>query len=306
MSETSKDKKPFKFKGERTAATLSIGISAVIFLFSMLYQVTFIYVFILALVCARATYELIKAVGCKNILLLATSCVGSFAYIIIQGFGINVILPSFVISLYVLLILSMSVSQYNKGVKFNDCLVAIFASLVITYSFSCFLNLYAISEIIPSFTHREGTALVYFALTCSWATDSYAFLVGRKLGKHKMSPSISPNKSIEGAIGGVVLTVISNIIFMLCFSAVCTATTGSALFMDSIMKYVYLTAITLVLSCWSMVGDLSASAFKRSLGIKDFSNLLPGHGGMVDRFDSSLFVLPVMYGIFQVLALCLN
>lgn len=305
MSETKKEKKPFKFKGERTAATLTIGAVAIAFLFSMLYQVSFIYIGILSLISARATYEIIHAIGCKNKLLLATSCFGSFAWIVIVGTGIEIPLLSFVIAIYSLLIISMSVSQYNKGVKFNDCIVSLFATLCISYSFSCFLGLYNMSEFIPSFTHREGTVLVYFALTSSWATDSYAFLVGRKLGKHKMSPSISPKKSVEGAVGGVILALISNIIFLWAFDLASVAISGYSLFMQSSMKYIYLIPLSSLLSCWSMIGDLAASAMKRNLEIKDFSDILPGHGGMVDRFDSCLFVLPVLYGIFQVIALVL-
>ena len=121
-------------------------------------------------------------------------------------------------------------------------------------------------------------------LVCS-ITDSFAYLVGRKFGKHKLAPSISPKKTIEGCIGGSVSTMI--FLTVLAISMDVTGFTQVAYWKFA----VYVLTASLV----GQFGDLCMSALKRIEGIKDYSELLPGHGGILDRFDSQLFVLPYTY-----------
>ena len=139
------------------------------------------------------------------------------------------------------------------------------------------------------------------AFSCSWLTDSFAFLVGRKFGKHKMTPNISPKKSFEGAIFGTLITAAVNVLLLFCYSFGTSKLGYHAFFGESAMKYLYIVPISCVLSVVSMFGDLAASVLKRNVGIKDYSNLLPGHGGIMDRFDSTMFVLPVLYGIYALI-----
>ena len=116
-----------------------------------------------------------------------------------------------------------------------------------------------------------------------WITDSGAYLIGRKLGKHKLAPHVSPNKTWEGSIGGSLVSVIVVGLY-LAFSPV---------------KFAYglpiMLLLTVVLSVGGQIGDLIESAFKRHYGVKDSGKILPGHGGILDRFDSLLFVLPLMH-----------
>lgn len=155
---------------------------------------------------------------------------------------------------------------------------------------------------MPDYTIYEGLLLVLFATTSSWGTDGFAFLVGRKIGKHKLSPNISPKKSVEGAVGGLILAAAMNTLILFISSTIYTSITGAQLFALGNIKYLYLLPICIGLSLVSMVGDLAASVLKRNVGIKDFSQLLPGHGGMVDRFDSCLFVIVLLYGFFEVVS----
>lgn len=131
-----------------------------------------------------------------------------------------------------------------------------------------------------------GTVLVMFPIILTWATDTGAFAFGRMLGRHKLIPSVSPGKTVEGAIGGVVLAVVIAwlyVSFLLRpFAHLSLTPLGILLF-----------AVTI--SVVGQVGDLAESLFKRDAGVKDSSALLPGHGGILDRFDSLLFVLPVAY-----------
>ena len=130
-----------------------------------------------------------------------------------------------------------------------------------------------------------GIFFILLALICTWASDSFAYLVGRKFGKRKMAPHISPNKTVEGLIGGVAGCII-------------LGTVISAAFNYNLFYGVLLSSMAALMS---PVGDLFESYVKRACDIKDSGNILPGHGGMMDRFDSLLFVAPSLYAILILL-----
>lgn len=130
-------------------------------------------------------------------------------------------------------------------------------------------------------TRVEGLAFVVYSLVIVWTTDSGAYFIGRKLGKHKLWPEISPNKTIEGFVGGIVVAVISAVIFQMVTK------------LD--VSYSTLIIISIVASIFGQLGDLVESAIKRHYNVKDSGKILPGHGGILDRFDSLLFVLPLLY-----------
>ena len=125
----------------------------------------------------------------------------------------------------------------------------------------------------------DGKFLVWLIFLCSWGCDTCAYCVGMLIGKHKMAPVLSPKKSVEGAVGGVAGAALLGVIYA-------AATQGPML------EYAVICAIGALIS---MVGDLAASAIKRNQGIKDYGKLIPGHGGILDRFDSVIFTAPVIY-----------
>lgn len=129
----------------------------------------------------------------------------------------------------------------------------------------------------------ESLWMMFYALLIVWITDSGAYLIGRKIGKNKLAPHISPNKTWEGSIGGSLSAVVI---------------VGAYLyFVQGAFPYSFSTMLlwTLVFSVGGQLGDLIESAFKRHYGVKDSGKILPGHGGILDRFDSLLFVLPLMH-----------
>ena len=131
-----------------------------------------------------------------------------------------------------------------------------------------------------------GQYIVWLIFLCSWGCDTCAYCVGMLVGKHKMSPVLSPKKSVEGAVGGVIGTVLLTVIYGVVFKGA----------MGMEMYHVWILAgISAAGAFLSMVGDLTASAIKRNYGIKDYGNLIPGHGGILDRFDSVIFTAPVIY-----------
>ena len=148
---------------------------------------------------------------------------------------------------------------------------------------------YTLREYPYAIGNRAGTALVAFPLVLTWASDIGAYFVGRAIGGRKLIPAVSPGKTVSGALGGLVTTIVVSwlyIRFALVPLASLTMTVPAALLFGAI------------LSVSAQVGDLVESLLKREANVKDSSRLIPGHGGLLDRLDSLLFVLPVAYVLF--------
>ena len=137
---------------------------------------------------------------------------------------------------------------------------------------------------------QDGNILIWYAIIAAWGTDIFAYFVGKAIGKHKFS-KVSPKKSIEGCIGGT----LGAILLMLLYTYVANTFWGMN------YSYLFIAGIGLILSLIGQIGDFAASSIKRSVDIKDFSNLIPGHGGMLDRIDSLIFLAPFAYALFTLL-----
>jgi phosphatidate cytidylyltransferase len=127
----------------------------------------------------------------------------------------------------------------------------------------------------------EGPKLVYFLLLVVWLGDTGAYYVGRKFGRRKLSPRISPKKTVEGLLGGILFSVITAVVIQMTF------------FGEMPLAHAIIAGI--VLSIAGVIGDLVESLWKRSAAVKDSGTLIPGHGGFLDRFDSVLFTAPILY-----------
>lgn len=131
-----------------------------------------------------------------------------------------------------------------------------------------------------------GAYIVWLIFLCSWGCDTCAYCVGVLIGKHKMAPKLSPKKSVEGAVGGVVGTALLTALYSTIFKDAMGIETSHV---------IVLAGISAIGALVSMVGDLTASAIKRNYDIKDYGKLIPGHGGILDRFDSVIFTAPMIY-----------
>jgi phosphatidate cytidylyltransferase len=171
--------------------------------------------------------------------------------------------------LIVLLILTYTVLTKNKF-TFDDAGFVILSALYVGFGFFYIIEIRA-----------EELIFIFYALVVIWTTDSGAYFIGRKLGKRKLWPDISPNKTIEGFVGGIISAVIIAFVFN-----VITNMTES---------FFGLVLMTVLVSIFGQIGDLVESALKRHYDVKDSGKLLPGHGGILDRFDSLLFVLPILH-----------
>lgn len=140
---------------------------------------------------------------------------------------------------------------------------------------------YAFSSFEGTLNHANGIYYLLLLLNFSSICDTGAYFVGSTIGKHKLCPKISPKKTVEGAVGGIVSSLVVSVVLCLCFG-----------FKAKLLVTLLLTVPFCILG---MVGDLFASAIKRSAGIKDYGNLIPGHGGILDRMDSILMIAPLLF-----------
>ncbi|MDG0844165.1 phosphatidate cytidylyltransferase [Staphylococcus equorum] len=166
------------------------------------------------------------------------------------------------------ILLSYTVLSKNRF-SFMD---AAFCLMTIAYVGIGFMYLYE--------TRSEGLHYILFAFLIVWSTDTGAYIFGRLMGKHKLWPVISPNKTIEGFVGGLICSLIIPLVMIM--------------FVDFNIATWILLIVTIILSIFGQLGDLVESGFKRHFGVKDSGRILPGHGGILDRFDSFMFVLPLL------------
>lgn len=193
--------------------------------------------------------------------------------------------PGVVYLIALVLVLFLAMLKGYAYTTFEDVAVSVFAGALVPFGFSVFIRLRDMFQI-----EQFGIYLIFYGLICALATDSGAQLAGMAFGKHKMSPNISPKKTVEGAIGGLIFSLILNAVAIILYNRLADFK------MDEFAVTVLLAAC-LPVSFLGMMGDLSASVLKRNFGVKDFGKIFPGHGGVMDRFDSSMFTLPVTYAL---------
>ena len=181
-------------------------------------------------------------------------------------------------SIPIIILLCFSQILITKG-KYNivDASVTLFGIFYIVYFLLFFPWIRG---------ENNGHYLIWYVLIASWGTDIFAFTFGKLIGKHEFS-KISPHKTIEGCVGGTVGAVLIILLYTLAINNYC----------GMHINYIAITLGGIVLSILSQVGDFAASAIKRFVSIKDYSNLIPGHGGMLDRIDSIIFISPFAYFI---------
>lgn len=227
-----------------------------------------------ALVSLYALHEMYSAIGIKNNTpLYITSIVFSAAL-----YAVEIYIPHFTMLLLFLYVVVMFciLLMNHKQVKISDIALCLFMTIYIVYT------MLHISFVRALPYGNFGIFLIFIG---AFGTDTFAYFVGVTCGKKKLCPEISPKKTVEGAIGGILGNVL------------CFAITGIVLkyaFAVNV-NYLYLMILGLICGIFSEIGDLAASMIKRQYGVKDYGDLLPGHGGIMDRLDSIIFVAPIVY-----------
>lgn len=220
-------------------------------------------------------FELYRVFGIEK------SCAGGIGYLAVILYYCNLqfsFIPDIIMFVIGLLVLLMAVYVFSYPKYDTQQILAAF--------FGVFYVAVMLSFIYQTRMLPGGAYVVWLIFLCSWGCDTCAYCVGMLCGRHKMAPKLSPKKTWEGAAGGVLGSALLTLVYSLIFQG----SMGST-YRDVAM----LCVICAVGAVISMVGDLAASAVKRNYDIKDYGKLIPGHGGILDRFDSVIFTAPVIY-----------
>ena len=181
--------------------------------------------------------------------------------------NLNVIWSSLDFSLFIILITCLLLMVVNNKVTILDVAYTLMGILYVPF-------------LMFPITYLDNTKYIWLIFITAWGTDTFAYIFGNLFGKNKLCPNLSPNKTIEGSLGGIGGSLLLTIIFSIYFK------------LNPMWKMILLSIIASIIA---QLGDLTASKIKRITGIKDYGYIMPGHGGILDRFDSILFTAPVVY-----------
>ncbi len=236
-------------------------------------------------------FELFKAGKCIG---LRLSCLPAFIYgaitpFIITGsatkyrFTVNLILVIFIFITYI--------AQHNT-LKYYRLLYILACTFLVSNSMGCLIILHEMDKV-------HGLMYLIMGLCGAWLADTGAYFAGTFFGRHKLCPEVSPKKTVEGFIGGILVTGLLFMLISLIYSKILPNVS------DNIVSVNYFVVFLLgvCLAVVGTIGDLSASVLKRQCGIKDYGNIMPGHGGAMDRFDSVLFVAPCFYAFVSIISI---
>lgn len=230
---------------------------------------------VMGMVSLIGMFELYRVFGMEKSLAGFTGYLAAIVFylnLLFHFFEDSMILPL----LFLIILLAVYVFSYPKYK----------ADQIMACYFALFYVAVMLSFIYQTRMLEEGAYLVWLIFLCSWGSDTCAYCVGMLFGKHKMSPILSPKKSIEGAVGGVVGAALLTALYVFLFREQLQVTAT---------EIGLLAIVSAVGALISMVGDLAASAIKRNYDIKDYGKLMPGHGGILDRFDSVIITAPIIF-----------
>lgn len=211
--------------------------------------------------------------------------------------GVNVWMPGALLGACLFVLSAHFENLYFQGAALFFTLAASLMYLVVAFprfsftgfSSTIFTSVYAgwlLTHLLELRQLPEGFHFVVLVLAATWSTDTFAYFVGVNLGRHKLAPKLSPGKSVEGSVGGVLGSILASVVIGL---------------LDNQMPIGHYAAVGLLVGTFGQAGDLVESAFKRMAGAKDSGNIIPGHGGILDRFDSLLITSPVVYYYLKLL-----
>lgn len=218
-------------------------------------------VYIVSIIGLREFYKAVENINITPIYQLGyLGVTGLFINIILQNNYLGLIFTLIIISLLILVIV-------NKNISIEDISIT-------------FLGIIYIPFLLFHIVYLDDTKYIWLVFIIAFGTDTFAYIAGNLFGKRKLCPKISPNKTIEGSIGGILGSTLLLIIYSVYFN------------IEPLWQIILLSVICSIIA---QLGDLVASRIKRICGIKDYGFIMPGHGGVLDRFDSIIFTAPVIY-----------
>ena len=263
---------------------------------------TIVFDFVLSAICLLAIHEVFSAMGFgkKQWYLYAAAVPFTLLVMLTSSQSVRALILPFCF----LLVLFLNVCQiaHVQTLDFGKLSGYVYFSGVIVF---CFYSLIHLKRCLPFAQYRYDAIYFILLILCfAWGGDTAAYFAGRAFGKHKLAPKVSPKKTVEGAIGGLLGGVIGMTVFKLVADSMAhTLTVYPPIEMAAgpQISWGAVFALGIIGSTISQIGDMRFSVIKREFGVKDYGNLLPGHGGILDRFDSVTFVAPFVWLALQLL-----
>lgn len=266
------------------------GIVLVLIMFGALYFGGWVALAMTAVISMIGVYELVRIPSDHyQGLLIVTEIATAVLYVLLglgytfKDYGYYYLLLTAVLMMVVMCFYVFAYPKYSLEDTMMPIFAFVYVALMLSYLFQV--------RFLPN-----GGAYVVLVFLSAWGNDTCAYCVGVLFGKHKMSPKLSPKKSVEGFVGGVVGAALLGIAYAFIFGKITGETVNTALI-------VAFAAICGIGGAISVVGDLAASAIKRQYEIKDYGKLIPGHGGIMDRFDSMIMTAPIVYYLLTLFVL---
>lgn len=250
---------------------------------------TIVFDFVLSAICLLAIHEVFSAMGFgKKQWYLYTAAV-PFTLLVMLTSSQSV--RALILPFCFLLVLFLNVCQiaHVQTLDFGKLSGYVYFSGVIVF---CFYSLIHLKRCLPFAQYRYDAIYFILLILCfAWGGDTAAYFAGRAFGKHKLAPIVSPHKTVEGAIGGIFGSVLAGVVLTLVYSFL-SASHNVITIQVQPRHYAILVVMGAIASVLGILGDLFASSVKRQVGIKDYGTIFPGHGGILDRFDSVMFIAP--------------
>ena len=250
---------------------------------------TIVFDFVLSAICLLAIHEVFSAMGFgkKQWYLYAAAVPFTLLVMLTSSQSVRALILPFCF----LLVLFLNVCQiaHVQTLDFGKLSGYVYFSGVIVF---CFYSLIHLKRCLPFAQYRYDAIYFILLILCfAWGGDTAAYFAGRAFGKHKLAPIVSPHKTVAGAIGGIFGSVLAGVVLTLVYSFL-SASHNVITIQVQPRHYAILVVMGAIASVLGILGDLFASSVKRQVGIKDYGTIFPGHGGILDRFDSVMFIAP--------------
>ncbi|MBQ2725515.1 MAG: phosphatidate cytidylyltransferase [Clostridia bacterium] len=258
-------------------------VAIIVFLPVCIFSNTWFYPTAMAILCSVGVYEMLSCVGMFSTPAISVpSMLLAAAMPLLPLFAGESTLIVEMGCIIAYMVLTFTADVFSRGkLDYSITSSAFRGVLYVSLSFTCMTLL-----------KKEGAYLYLLTFVGPWVSDSFAYFTGRLFGKHKLIPEVSPKKTVEGAVGGVVFAALSFVLYGFIIRK----------FFDPNIEinYIVMAAAGAIVSVISQIGDLAASVIKRRFEVKDYGWIFPGHGGVIDRFDSVILTAPVLYILTQI------
>ena len=251
---------------------------------------TLIFNLVIAAITLIAIHEIYSALGFeKKDWLLYAVMVPYTLLIMLSSYQVcrRLVMPA---SFLLVLFYAIYLVVRNGDISYQKASGLVMFSAIVVFCFYSFIRL---KELLPVETYGYDAVFFILLILCfAWGGDTCAYFAGRAFGKHKLCPVVSPKKTVEGAIGGVLGTMVFGVIVTLIYSVAADRMEAFTRSNIGVSMYVIIALLACIAAVLGIYGDLFASVVKRQCGIKDYGTIFPGHGGILDRFDSVMFIAP--------------